>query len=97
MTAQKTSYTSWFDVRTWPISKEEPEAPAGMDASVRMIHTMLDTIVAEDGIPADQIVVGGFSQGGSLAIKAGGVLYATIDTTVAGMGCVTVKAKGGVS
>ena len=71
VTAQNTSYTSWFDVCTWPISKKEPEPPAGIETSVIAIHALLDKIVNEDGIPPSKIVIGGFSQGGSLAIKAG--------------------------
>eukprot|EP00729_Bicosta_minor_P004583 gene4583-21107_t len=71
VTVQNTSYTSWFDVCTWPISKKEPEPPAGIETSVIAIHAILDKIVDEDGIPPSKIVIGGFSQGGSLAIKAG--------------------------
>lgn len=62
--------TSWFDLTTWPISLQEPEGPTGMDASVKSIHAQLDGIVA-GGVPSEQIVLGGFSQGGTLSVLAG--------------------------
>jgi len=37
------------------------------DASVTSVHGMIDALVAE-GIPSERIVVGGFSQGGALAL-----------------------------
>jgi predicted esterase len=61
---------SWFDIRTWPISVDEPEGPAGIGASVAAAHEQLRDIEST-GVPASNIMIGGFSQGGVLAILAG--------------------------
>lgn len=62
--------TSWFDLVTWPLSLAEPEGPAGIDTSVAQIHSMIDDLV-ESGVPSTKIVLGGFSQGGTLSILCG--------------------------
>lgn len=30
--------TSWFDINTWPISLQEPEGPAGIEATVKAVQ-----------------------------------------------------------
>lgn len=62
--------TSWFDLKTWPIGLAEPEGPAGMDETVKMLHAKVDEL-ERDGVPAHRIVLGGFSQGGTAALLAG--------------------------
>lgn len=67
--------TSWFDIVTWqppmkPIGLEEPDRPTGLDATVKLVHEHFEAI-EKSGVPADKIVVGGFSQGGTAAILAG--------------------------
>lgn len=62
--------TSWFDIKTWPLGTAEPENPTGTAETVARIHKMLEDEEAK-GIPSNRIVLGGFSQGGSVAILAG--------------------------
>ena len=62
--------TSWFDIVVWPLGLSEPEGPTGIDASVARVHAMLDDI-EKSGTPTDRIVLGGFSQGGTLSLLAG--------------------------
>merc|ERR1711862_654366 len=62
--------TSWFDLMTWPIDLAEPEGPAGMEETVKMIHAKIEELERE-GIPANRVVLGGFSQGGTAALFAG--------------------------
>jgi len=61
--------TSWFDINTWPISLQEPEGPAGIEATVKAVHQKLDAIV-DGGVPSDKILLGGFSQGGTVSMLA---------------------------
>lgn len=62
--------TSWFDLKTWPIDLAEPEGPAGMEETVGMLHAKIKEL-ERDGIPANRVVLGGFSQGGTAALLAG--------------------------
>ncbi|XP_073968624.1 acyl-protein thioesterase 1 isoform X2 [Rhodnius prolixus] len=56
---------SWFDLRSLDASANEDEA--GIKKAVENIHAMIE---AEEraGIPSDRVVIGGFSQGGALAL-----------------------------
>ncbi|XP_043264108.1 acyl-protein thioesterase 2 [Colletes gigas] len=56
---------SWFDLRTLNPSGVEDEE--GIRKAAQMVHTLIAEEVAA-GIPTKRIVLGGFSQGGALAI-----------------------------
>ncbi|XP_055380675.1 acyl-protein thioesterase 1 [Condylostylus longicornis] len=56
---------SWFDLRTLDISG--PEDEEGIKRATGNIHQMIDKEIAE-GIPSNRILLGGFSQGGALAL-----------------------------
>lgn len=68
--------TSWFDIKTWnpmrdqPIGLAEPDNPAGMEETIRIVHQELEAI-ERSGIPANKVVLGGFSQGGTVSLLAG--------------------------
>jgi predicted esterase len=64
---------SWFDIQTLPISAQEPGTPpiAGLEESVATIHALLDELQTIHHVLPRNIVLGGFSQGGALAIEAG--------------------------
>lgn len=62
--------TSWFDIDDIPVGLEEKQPPIGMDETVERVHKMLADIEAE-GIPANRIVLGGFSQGGTTSLLSG--------------------------
>ena len=62
--------TSWMDLKTFPVDLSEPEAGADFEATVASVHAMLEQIEAE-GTPAEQILIGGFSQGGATSLAAG--------------------------
>ena len=61
--------TSWFDLFDWPIGLKARDDRDGLMASVKTVHALVDKLVSE-GIPASKIVVGGFSQGGAIALLA---------------------------
>lgn len=56
---------SWFDLKTLDIGG--PEDEDGIKTAAKQIHTMIDNEI-KDGIPASRILLGGFSQGGALAL-----------------------------
>lgn len=56
---------SWFDLKTLDISG--PEDEEGIKAATLNVHSMINTEI-EKGIPSNRIVLGGFSQGGALAL-----------------------------
>ena len=60
---------SWFDLAEIPIAPGGPHDEASFSDAVRSIHRMLDAEVAR-GTPSEKIVVGGFSQGGALALRS---------------------------
>ena len=62
--------TSWMDLKTFPVDTAEPQAGADFDATVSSVHAMLEEI-EQGGTPADQVVIGGFSQGGATSIASG--------------------------
>eukprot|EP00931_Biecheleriopsis_adriatica_P007931 TRINITY_DN109173_c0_g1_i1.p1 TRINITY_DN109173_c0_g1~~TRINITY_DN109173_c0_g1_i1.p1 ORF type:complete len:207 (-),score=42.38 TRINITY_DN109173_c0_g1_i1:61-681(-) len=64
------SCTSWFDIDDIPVRATEREPPKDIEESAKSIHGMLDQIEKE-GTPAESIVLGGFSQGGTLSLLAG--------------------------
>ena len=58
---------SWFDIRALDASASEDEA--GIKAAAAKVHDWLRAEEA-NGIPSHRIVLGGFSQGGGLALYA---------------------------
>jgi len=66
--------TSWMDLHHIPvrigIDPEDPDDVAGLSASTARLHKLLDAEVA-GGTPSTDIVLGGFSQGGAMALLAG--------------------------
>ncbi len=62
--------TAWCDVLApWPLTPQSKDDVSGLASSVAEIHAVIDRLVA-DGVPAERIVVGGFSQGGATSTLA---------------------------
>lgn len=59
---------SWFDLRTLDISG--PEDEVGIREATKLVHGIIDKEI-QAGIPSKRIMLGGFSQGGALALYAG--------------------------
>ncbi|MEY4764199.1 MAG: hypothetical protein RI907_872 [Pseudomonadota bacterium] len=59
---------AWYDIR--PVQGPEREDPVSMRASLQAVHALIDREVAR-GIPAEAIVLMGFSQGCAMALLAG--------------------------
>ena len=60
----------WFDLYDWPIGITAKDDPKGLDSSVQQIHQVVQDVVTKHGIPKNRIVIGGFSQGGAIALLA---------------------------
>jgi len=66
--------TSWFNMQTLPLENDNlaPRHGCGIEDafySCNRVHAAIDRMIAE-GIPAENIVLGGASQGGSMALFA---------------------------
>jgi predicted esterase len=76
----------WFDLYDWPIEVGSKDDPEGLQAGVASIEEHVKQLNAK-GIPSDKIILGGFSQGGAVALLAA---YQAKTTTYAG--CVGLSA-----
>jgi len=57
----------WFDLYDWPIEVGSKDDPEGLAAGVQTVEDHIKSL-NEKGIPNDKIIIGGFSQGGAIAI-----------------------------
>ncbi|SGY74025.1 BQ5605_C005g03335 [Microbotryum silenes-dioicae] len=71
---------SWFDIRSLTPTNSSQEDERGLLASVRTISDWVASEV-DAGIPANRIVVGGFSQGAVVSLAVG----ATLERKLAGL------------
>eukprot|EP00316_Scyphosphaera_apsteinii_P013303 CAMPEP_0119327682 /NCGR_PEP_ID=MMETSP1333-20130426/71432_1 /TAXON_ID=418940 /ORGANISM="Scyphosphaera apsteinii, Strain RCC1455" /LENGTH=216 /DNA_ID=CAMNT_0007336347 /DNA_START=126 /DNA_END=776 /DNA_ORIENTATION=+ len=62
--------TSWMDLKSFPVDLSEPDAGADFKATVASVHAMLADIEA-GGTASENIVLGGFSQGGATSVASG--------------------------
>ncbi|KAL7524325.1 hypothetical protein ACHAWF_000900 [Thalassiosira exigua] len=58
----------WFDLFDWPIGISARDDRDGKLAAAQQIESTVEKLEREMGIPASRIVVGGFSQGGAVAL-----------------------------
>jgi len=61
--------TSWMDLHRIPIAPNMHDDGTHLPASIEMIHRLVDEQISA-GVPANRVVLGGFSQGGALALVA---------------------------
>lgn len=59
---------AWYDILGSELDRQEDEA--GLRQSIAQVHRLLDREV-ERGVPAQRIVLAGFSQGGAITLGAG--------------------------
>ena len=76
----------WFDLYDWPIGVGSKDDKDGLMSGVEKIESEVAKLKSE-GIPASKIVVGGFSQGGAVALLA-----AYRNTGEAYAGCASLSA-----
>ncbi len=59
---------SWFDLKSLEISGDEDTD--GIKTAASNVHALIQSEM-QSGIPSNRIILGGFSQGGALALYAG--------------------------
>lgn len=57
----------WFDLYDWPIEVGSKDDPEGLQAGVAAVERHVQAL-NDKGIPTEKIIVGGFSQGGAIAL-----------------------------
>ena len=62
--------SGWFDLFDWPIGISAKDDRDGKLAAVQQIEKTVEKLEKEMGIPPSRVVVGGFSQGGAVALLA---------------------------
>ena len=83
--------TGWFDLYDWPIDTTAPEDRTQVPQSVNLLKTEIRSIMQAYDLPAHKIVVGGFSQGGAIALVAAyHAEYGAIEEEALG-GCVNLS------
>eukprot|EP00916_Digyalum_oweni_P011423 GHVL01019022.1.p2 GENE.GHVL01019022.1~~GHVL01019022.1.p2 ORF type:complete len:166 (-),score=29.85 GHVL01019022.1:1726-2223(-) len=60
---------SWFYVTDLPVLPTSKEFPDDLKKAIKLAHSFIEE--EEKNTPSDKIVIGGFSQGGALALLAG--------------------------
>lgn len=63
-------FSGWFDVYDWPIGVDAKDDPKGLAMSVKRVEKIVTQLKEEEGIDPSRVVLGGFSQGGAVAIMA---------------------------
>ena len=58
----------WFDLFDWPIGVGSQDDPTGLMRGVQSIEAEVTKLQTDHGIPPEKIVIGGFSQGGAVAL-----------------------------
>lgn len=59
---------SWFDLKS--LDPKGPEDEDGINSAFGSIHKIIDEEINKHKIPSEKIIVGGFSQGGALALTS---------------------------
>lgn len=75
----------WYDIKSLGDLAGREEDEAGVNKSKDYFHSLIDAEIA-DGIPANRVVIGGFSQGGAMALISG-VTYKNQLGGIFGLSC----------
>lgn len=77
----------WFDIYDWPIGPGAKDDKDGLNSSLSKIEAEVQKL-EESGISRDRIVVGGFSQGGAVALLTA---YQSANISKPFAGCVSLS------
>jgi predicted esterase len=81
----------WYDIKSLSTLDDREEDEAGIIKSRDYFHSLIDQEI-EKGIPANRIVIGGFSQGGAMSLLSG-VTYKNQLGGVFGLSCYLLLQK----
>mmetsp|Transcript_33881 Transcript_33881/g.73306 ORF Transcript_33881/g.73306 Transcript_33881/m.73306 type:complete len:261 (-) Transcript_33881:414-1196(-) len=79
----------WFDLFDWPIGITAKDDRDGKMAAAQQIEDTIEKLESEMGIPPSRVVVGGFSQGGAVALLA--AYHRRVEGRVPFAGCVCLS------
>jgi predicted esterase len=85
------SMPGWYDIKSLSTLTDREEDEAGILKSRDYFHSLIDDEVAK-GIPANRIVIGGFSQGGAMSLLSG-VTYKNQLGGIFGLSCYLLLQK----
>jgi predicted esterase len=68
ISSKPTTNNTRFDLYDWPIDVGSQDDPEGLTKAVTQIQNEIQKLMADDNIDPSKIVVGGFSQGGAIAL-----------------------------
>jgi lysophospholipase-2 len=86
------SMPGWFDLFDWPIGVGSKDDPVGLMKGVEQIEAEVAKLETEHGIPSDKIIIGGFSQGGAVALLSCYHQNKKLESGKAFAGCVGLSA-----
>lgn len=81
----------WYDIKSLSTLDSREEDEKGIIESQKYFHSLIDQEVSK-GIPANRIVIGGFSQGGAMALLSG-VTYKEQLGGIFGLSCYLLLQK----
>ena len=81
----------WFDIYHWPIGVGVKDDPEGKYKAVQQIEQVIQDVETKHGIPRHRIVVGGFSQGGAIALLSAYHASAALPPRPPLAGCVSLS------
>lgn len=81
----------WYDIKSLNTLQDREEDEEGILKSRDYFHSLIDAEIAK-GIPANRVVVGGFSQGGAMALFSG-VTYKEQLGGIFGLSCYLLLQK----
>jgi predicted esterase len=81
----------WYDIKSLSSLDAREEDEAGIIKSRDYFHSLIDQEI-ESGIPANRIVIGGFSQGGAMSLLSG-VTYKDQLGGIFGLSCYLLLQK----
>jgi predicted esterase len=61
----------WYDIKSLGKIESRSDDEAGIKESSKYIHDLIANEISAKGIPAERIVLGGFSQGGAMSLYSG--------------------------
>lgn len=81
----------WYDIKSFSTLDDREEDESGIFKSRDYFHSLIDQEIAK-GIPANRIVIGGFSQGGAMSLLSG-VTYKNQLGGIFGLSCYLLLQK----
>jgi len=87
------SMPSWFDLDEIPVTAETKDDEKGLLQAVDQVGNAIERLQTDHGIPAENVVVGGFSQGAAVAGLVGAMWTKPVGGVLMLSGWVPLRAR----